>query len=398
MISISKEKLESRITKFQQKLSKQNIEAGIIIQNADLFYFSGTIQGEYLYIPSNGKPILLVRSDNKRAKKETGLENVIEFKSSKELIDILKKENIDLPTKLGLELDILPYKTVTKLQQIFATDKVINITPQIRQTRMIKSDSEIKLIKRAANKLKSIPQLIKKNLTPDISELELSAIIEKDLRQKGHTGFIRMRGLNNELPLGVCTAGKKSTTNIKVDSICAGTGVHSSAGVGASKSTIKDNSPIILDYVATHHGYHADQTRMAIIGKPSAYLQKTYDKMVQLQTRLSKYLTPEYSWQDIYEEGKKLAEELEVAEYYLGYGNNKEKFVGHGVGVELNEFPFLASGLDLKLKPGMTIALEPKLVVPDIGAIGIENTYLVTKDKPEKLTTASEELITIKKA
>lgn len=395
MRSLSKEELNSRITKLQQKLKDQNIKSGIIIQNADLFYFAGTVQAEYLYIPDNDKPILLVRSGNKRAKQETALEKVIEFKSSHEISDILKQEDIDLPTELGLELDILPYKTTTKLQQIFATDKVTNITTLIRQVRMTKSNYELQLIKRAANKLKTVPQLAQENLTTDITELELSAIIEQELRQKGHAGFVRMRGLNNELPLGVCTAGKKSTTDIKIDSICAGAGVHPSAGTGASKSKIKDNTPIILDFTATHHGYYADQTRMAVLGEPSAYLQETYAQMVQLQNELSNYLTPDYSWQDIYKQGKKLAEELEVTEYYLGYGNNKEKFVGHGVGVELNEFPFLASGLDFKLEPGMTIALEPKLVVPDIGTIGIENTYLVTEDQPEKLTTACEELITV---
>lgn len=367
----------------------------MIIQNADLFYFTGTVQAEYLYIPDSGEAVLLVRRGNKRAEKETALEKIVEFKRSAEIPEIIKKEDLDSPDELGLELDILPYKTANKLQQIFAADKITNITTLIRQVRMVKSDSEIQLIKRAANKLKAVPQLTKEHLTADMNELELSAIIEQDLRQKGHTGFVRMRGLNNELPLGVCTAGKKSTAEVQVDSICAGAGVHPSAGVGASKSRLKDSEPIILDYVATHQGYIADQTRMAVLGKPSAYLQKTYDKMVQLQTELSKYLTPDYSWQEIYEEGKRLAEELEVTDYYLGYGDNKEKFVGHGVGVELNEFPFLATGLDFKLKPGMTIALEPKLVVPDIGAIGIENTYLVTENQPKKLTTASEELIKV---
>lgn len=395
MKSISKEELTSRITKLQQKLKDQNIDSAIIVQNADLFYFTGTVQAEYLYIPASGKPVLLVRSGNKRAKKETGLDKVIEFKSSTEIPDIIKKEGIDSPVELGLELDILPYKTVTKLQQIFTANKTTNITTLIRQVRMVKSDSEIQSIKRAANKLKAVPQLTRNNLTTDMSELELSAIIEQDLRQKGHTGFVRMRGLNNELPLGVCTAGKKSTADIKVDSICAGAGVHPSAGVGASKSRLKDSEPIILDYVATHQGYIADQTRMAVLGEPSAYLQEVYDKMVQLQTELSKYLTPDYSWQEIFEQGKRLAEELEITDYYLGYGDNKEKFVGHGVGVELNEFPFLAAGLDFKLKPGMTIALEPKLVIPDIGAVGIENTYLVTDSQPEKLTTACEELISV---
>ncbi|MFO7820294.1 MAG: Xaa-Pro peptidase family protein, partial [Halanaerobacter sp.] len=373
----------------------KSIEAAIVAQNADLFYFTGTVQGEYLYIPNQGEVILFVSKDNKRAKSEAPLKRVIEFRRTANLSEIIKKEKSDLAKELGLELDVLPYRTATKLQEIFKADKISNITTLIRQVRMIKSESEVQLIKSAAEKLAVVPQLTEENLTMDMSELELSSIIEQELRERGHAGFIRMRGLNNEIPIGICTAGEQATSEVNIDSICAGAGLHPSAGTGASFNKIKEGEPIILDYVATHNGYHADQTRMAVIGEVSDYIQELYDKMLYLQNELSNYLTPEYSCEDIYNQGMKLAEKLGVTDYYLGSGDNKEEFVGHGVGVELNEFPFLAPGLNFKLKAGMTIALEPKLVIPKLGVIGIENTYLVTENQPEKLTTASEKLIKV---
>lgn len=391
----SEEELKNRVTVLQQKLRDKSIEAAIIAQNADLFYFTGTVQGEYLYIPNEGEVILFVLQGNKRVKSETPLQRVIEFRRTADLFEIIKKEKDDLPKELGLELDILPYRTAAKLQEIFKAEKISNITTLIRQVRMTKSESEVQLIKSAAEKLAVVPQLTKENLTMAMSELELSSIIEEELRKRGHAGFIRMRGLNNEIPIGICTAGEQAASDVNIDSICAGTGLHPSAGTGASFNKIKEEAPIILDYVATHNGYHADQTRMAIIGKGSDYIQEVYDKMLYLQNELSNYLTPEYSCADIYNQGVKLAEELGVIDYYLGSGDHKEKFVGHGVGVELNEFPFLAPGLNFKLKVGMTIALEPKLVIPKLGVIGIENTYLVTETQPQKLTTVSEKLIKV---
>lgn len=391
----SQKELKGRISQLQQKLRAKDIEAALIIQNADLFYFTGTVQGEYLYIPNQGDAVLFVSAGNKRAKKESPLEKIIAIESPSDLPRLIKKEVGGLAKQLGLELDVLSYKTTVRLQETFDIETVNNITTLIRQVRMVKSDFEIEILREAAEKLAVVPNLTKEHLTSKMSELELSAIIEQSLRKKGNAGFIRMRGLNNEIPMGICTAGKQATSDINIDAICAGAGVDTSAGIGASKQKIGEGNPIILDYMATHNGYIGDQTRMAIAGSVSDYIQETYDKMRYLENQLSQYLTPEYSCDDIYQKGLELAEELEVSDYYLGSPKHREKFVGHGIGVELNEFPFLASGLDFKLQAGMTIALEPKLVIPDIGVIGIENDYLVTDEQPDKLTTADEELIIV---
>jgi len=393
--TIPKEELIKRQEGLQERLTEKDIDLAVIIQNADLYYFAGTIQAEYLVLPQVGDPILLVRRGIERAEDETGIEKVVEFKSSREIPDILAKEDIDLPKKLGLELDILPYQTAIKLQNVLEVSELTNVTTLIRQLRMIKSDYEIKLMKRAAKPLSTIPKLVSENLEPGMNELELSAIIENHLRQQGHSGLVRMRGLNNEIPMGVCVAGDNAEASIKTDALCGGPGPHASMGMGSSQRKITEGEPIVIDFVNNYQGYHVDQTRLAVLGEPSAYLQETHEKMVNFLERLSQYLIPQHSWNEVYEEGKKIAEELKVEEYFMGYGSNKVRFVGHGVGLELNEFPFLADGLNFDLEPGMTIALEPKLLIPEVGAIGIENTYLVTDDKPQNLTVTSEELITI---
>jgi Xaa-Pro dipeptidase len=397
MLTIPKEEITKRIEALQNKLLEKDIDLAIVVQNADLYYFTGTIQAEYLCIPQEGEALLLVRRGSQRTRSETKIENIEEFKSSREIPDILSQQDIETPTNLGLELDVLSYQATSKIQKILEIDEVKNITTLIRQVRMIKSDYEIKLMKRAANQLKEIPNLANEHLTNGMSELELSIIIENHLRKHGHCGITRMRGLNNEMPLGVCVTGDNAEIPIKTDALCGGPGTHPSIGIGSSQRKIVEGEPIVIDFVSNHQGYYVDQTRLAVLGEPSAYLQETYEQSVELLTRLSEYLLPQHNWQEIYEQGEKIAEELGVGEYFMGYGENKVRFVGHGVGLELNEFPFLAAGLDFSLEAGMTIALEPKLLIPDIGVIGIENTYLVTEDGPQKLTTASEKLISNKK-
>jgi Xaa-Pro aminopeptidase len=79
----------------------------------------------------------------------------------------------------------------------------------------------------------------------------------------------------------------------------------------------------------------------------------------------------------------------------MGIGDSQVRFVGHGVGLELDELPVLATGFDIPLEPGMTIAIEPKFFFPERGGVGIENTYLVTETGFENLTVFPEEIVSI---
>jgi Xaa-Pro aminopeptidase len=76
----------------------------------------------------------------------------------------------------------------------------------------------------------------------------------------------------------------------------------------------------------------------------------------------------------------------------MGVGPDRVHFVGHGIGTEVDEYPFLARRQELELEEGMTIALEPKVVFPDKGVVGIENTHVVTPDGLEQLTLQNEDI------
>jgi Xaa-Pro aminopeptidase len=81
--------------------------------------------------------------------------------------------------------------------------------------------------------------------------------------------------------------------------------------------------------------------------------------------------------------------------HLMGTGQNKVRFLAHGVGLELDEWPLLAPRFDVALAPGMTLALEPKIFLPGIGGIGLENTYVITDKDPEKLTDFPDDLVVI---
>jgi Xaa-Pro aminopeptidase len=79
----------------------------------------------------------------------------------------------------------------------------------------------------------------------------------------------------------------------------------------------------------------------------------------------------------------------------MGNGATRVKFIGHGLGIEVDEFPFIAQGQKLPLESGMTFAFEPKFIVPDLGIVGLENTYLVTGKGLQSFNSATEELLVL---
>ena len=98
--------------------------------------------------------------------------------------------------------------------------------------------------------------------------------------------------------------------------------------------------------------------------------------------------------EDIYAQAEALAQEMGLQDHFMGIGSDRVRFIGHGVGLELDEYPIFAKGMKMALAPGMTFALEPKFVFPE-GAVGIENTYALQADGLRVLTQAPQDIIVI---
>ena len=153
--------------------------------------------------------------------------------------------------------------------------------------------------------------------------------------------------------------------------------------------------PLIADIVGGYGGYIADITRTFVLGRPAADLSDAYGFMLDLNRRIESMLKPGVVCSKIYQSALDLVKASPYTEGFMGIGDGQVRFVGHGVGLELDELPVLAEGFDMPLEPGMTIAVEPKVFFPERGGVGIENTYLVTGSGFEKLTVYPEEMISL---
>ncbi len=383
---------QSRISGLQARLETQGLDGVLIVQKADMFYYAGTTQQGWLYIPAQGTPLLMIFKDFHRAKAESGMDRVVSLVSPKKIPETLESFGYLIPKNLGLELDVLTANHYLLFQRIFARSDLRDVSPEIRLQRAVKSDHEIALMREAsrlADRLAArVPDLIQEGMT----EIAFAGMLEAYARSLGHQGLIRMRMWDNDLFYGHIMAGAGAAVPSCFASPTGGRGVNPSIAQGPGFNRIQRNQSILVDYVFALNGYLSDHTRIFCLGHLPDDLLRAHQAMLEVQETARQAAGPGTITGDLYEMMMAAAESRGYRDNFMGAGDMRIRFTGHGIGLELDEFPFIAQGQTLTLEPGMVMALEPKAVFPGTGVVGIENSWLVTDNGLESLTCFSDEI------
>jgi Xaa-Pro aminopeptidase len=378
--------LDRRIARFQQHLAAEALDGALILQNTDLFYLAGTIQQAHLYVPVSGAPVLMVRKSLARARAESALADIVALQSPRQINAILDVCGHPRPKRLGMELDVIPAALYLHYTRLFEGVALTDISPGLRQVRAVKSAYELGLMREAARQADAVAGTVKDIIQEGMTEVELAGRVEAEARRRGHQGIVRMRMWGGELFYGHLLAGPPATVPSFLASPTGGTGVSPAVAQGAGFARIKTGEPILLDYVFAWQGYIADHTRIFALGGLPSDLLDAHQAMLDLQDIIRNQARPGVPAGDLYDAAVSWAADQGWGEWFMGAEDQRIRFIGHGVGLELDEYPFLAKGQDMPLVKGMTIALEPKLIIPGKGVVGIENTHVVTDDGLAPLT------------
>lgn len=386
--------LEHRCSRMQQMMAQEGLDAAVILQSADLYYFTGTIQNGCLYIPVKGQPLYLVRRDAGRARMESGLREVHPMASLSELPSLVARYGLPLAKRIGMEFDVLPVALFERFRTVFPDAEIADASRIVRRLRMKKSSYEIHLMQDAAVQVDRVYCTAMEHLREGISDLQLAAELERVARLNGHQGLIRMRLFNGEMLFGHIFSGSDSAVPSYIDTPLGGVGVSPSFGQGASYKPISRGEPVIVDLSGCCDGYLVDQTRMMAIGGLPAKIVKGYEDMLCIQELMKKLAPTLPTWGALYDECRAMAVSMGYGDSFMGRGGAQCCFIGHGIGIEIDEYPFIARGFhDMRLEPGMAFAFEPKLVFPGEGAVGIENSFYIADDGSLKQLTFSDEKI-----
>lgn len=378
--------LSSRIEKIQSMMVSQNIDAIILNNNANIYYTAGRVFNGYVYIPQNGEATYFVR----RPVNLSG-SNIIYIHKPEQIVEHI---HITESATIGLELDLLPYSAIERIRKIFSNAKIANASGILRQSRSVKTDYEIECLKRSGLKhamvYSHIPALYQNGMT----DLELQIEIERLSRLEGCLGQFRISGESMELFMGNLLCGDNADNPTPYDFAMGGAGLDNSLPVGCNGTTIKQGMSIMVDMNGNYTGYMTDMTRVFSLGEISALALKAHECSRRITRELSSMGLPGVEAKKLYERALEIAKEEGLEQYFMGH-RQKAGFVGHGVGIEVNELPVIAPRSKDILCDGNVIALEPKFVIPSIGAVGIENTYIVTNNGMISITNAPENIISL---
>lgn len=385
---IPKEEITQRTENLRKRLASASLDGALLPYSVDVYYFSGTRQNSVLWVPLDSEPVLLVRKSFSRAQQESRLEDVRPFPSSKDLPGIFGKK----AGRIGLTFDVLPVQHFMFYRNLLPGTEFIDISPINRELRAVKSAWELEQMRISGSMLATAFDRIPEIIRPGMRELDLAAEFEYLLRKMGIGGYLRIRGFNQEIT-GIAVAGKNAAYGGCFDGPVTGRGDWTAAPYGPSTDSIMEGAPIIVDYGGFYNGYIVDMTRIFCLGRLDPVLERAFRVSCDIQKWLTDNLTSGKICEDLFHGAAQRAAAAGLENNFMGPPGDQAKFVGHGVGLELDELPVLAPKCVAPLREGNVLAIEPKFLFPGKGAVGIENTFALTETGCEKLTELPDEIV-----
>jgi Xaa-Pro aminopeptidase len=378
--------IEGRLAAFRARLAEEGLAGAVVVDQTDLYYLSGTAQSAHLVVPAQGEPVLLVRRDLERARAESPLERVDPLDSLRDLPGALRAAGVT-GGRVGFELDVLPASLYLGYARRLEGLELADCSAILRRLRAVKSPWELERMRAAAAQIEPIGEWVAEVAHDGITEVELAAEVDRRLRVAGHQGVVRFRGFNQEMTLSSILSGPSAAAAGASDTPIVGPGTSPIVPRGASRRPIRRGEPIVVDLVGASEGYLADQTRTYSLGPLDERFAEPLARARAILAAAADEARPGVPPSSLY------ALAVERSGDLAGRFMGGVRFLGHGIGLEIDELPVLAPGFDEPLAEGNVVAIEPKFVFPGEGAVGIENSYVMTASGAEPLTTAPEDLV-----
>ena len=394
-MELTKNEITNRIEKLFENMNRlaPNWTTVLIFGKINQYYLTGTMQDGVFALKKDGSYTYFVRRSFPRAEMESKIDEIQKINTYRDMIPFLG----DKLGNLYVDKDIVNITILDRLNKYFSYSSLSAVEPVISKIRAVKSEYELYQIKKSGEKHRYIledivPALLKEGMT----EIDFLGDMYREMLKIGYQGLARFAMFQTEMVLGQFGFGATSAYPTPFDGPGGMKGLSPAVPlVGNSNTVLKKGDLVFVDIAFGVEGYHSDCTQIYMFGEyPSDDLQSAHRKCLEVQQAAAAMLKPGAIPSEIY---KNTVETLpsEFRENFMGLGMDAVKFLGHGVGLHIDEYPVIAAGFNEPLEENMIIALEPKKHIPGIGIVGVEDTYLVTKNGGKCLTGGEKEIVTV---
>lgn len=370
--------LPLRWARIQSGLAALGADAMVLTTPVGLLYATGRVFTGCVWVPREGTPWCFVQ-------RPAGLrgEHVVMVRKPEEIPEHLAAAGLR-PGVWALEGDEIPWSLWTRLARISEAPPA-NGSGAMRVARSVKTPHEINLMRETCRRHAALVASFAALYSPGMTDQEWTTEMEHAIRKAGSLGLFRINGTSMEIFTGTVLAGDNAGAPSPYDFALGGAGVDPSLPIGQNGTRLAPGMTVMVDLAVNFFGYLSDCSRTFSIGQPSPETLRAHQLSIDIQTAVAAAAKPGASCEELYQLGLRMAEQGGLAGCFMG-GVQKAKFIGHGLGLYINEWPVIGARSPSVLEAGNVIALEPKFVLPGTGAVGVEDTFLVTADGLELLT------------
>jgi Xaa-Pro dipeptidase len=356
----------SRLDAFAAAVDEAGLPAALVMHPVSVYYLAGTGQPANLLVQPGREPVLYARRYIELARESSRVADVRPGAGFSAI-----EKTWDGP--LGMELDVLPAALVASAERRLG--EVADCSAALWSLREVKDADEIAAMRESVKLFDALHEAMCEHLRPRITELELSAELARALRRVGHDGVVMQRRWDAKLAIeGALASGPNLTTISRGPITITGVGLGESFPMGASRRVIELGDLVNVDLGLNRAGYHGDMARTYAAGGLPDGIEPLALVCRELQDAALAAIRPGVTAESVYDAALEAARARGVEELFQGGG----PYIGHGIGLELDEPPVLGPGVDAPLREGMVLAIEPKLMAPGLGAVNIEDDVVVT--------------------
>lgn len=392
---VTKQELEARISRLCIAISdrRPDWDTAIIINRINQYYFTGTMQDGLLVVKKSGTVKYFVRRSYERAIKESPLHSIYPMHSYRDIAQVIGE---DFGNTL-IETETVTISILERLKKYFHIKHMYSIENIVFGVRAVKSPYELYWMKEAGKQ----HSLLLNEVAPSIlregmSEVDFTAELYKKMLKMGHHSVARFYSYQTEIIAGQVAFGENSNVPTNMDSPGGMKGMCPAVPIiGSRERLLKKGDLVFVDVGFGLYGYHTDRTQVYMFGSnPSDELVRAHRKCIEIEKKAAELLKPGNIPSEIY---NKLMDDLDsdFLNNFMGFGDRKVKFLGHGIGLHIDEQPVIANSYNSPLQENMVIALEPKKGIAGVGMVGVEDTYIVTPVGGQCITGGERDIIVI---
>ena len=387
--------LEARLERFRRAMDAAHPgwEMAAVNHKVAMYYFTGTIQeGVLLIRPQDA--VFWVRRCFERACNESHFSDIRPMHSFREAAAFY----VSAPKVMYVETKKATLDWERMLHKYFAFEELGSFDSVLQDLRMVKSEYELKQMEQSGAIHETVLDIVAPKLIHGgISEAQLAIALYSEMVQRGSHGTARFNQALGEEAVGIASFGKSGLVRTGFDGPGGTDGTCIAVqSIGNAFRKLQPGRLVYLDIPCGFDGYHTDKTVVYYYGdlakdEQSKHLMEAQQRCLELEQEVVRLMVPGEPIENLY---------LRTMDKFDNiYGDafmNGGKFLGHSIGLVMDEAPAIAKGFKQPLQPGMTFAVEPKVALPGLGMVGTENTYVVTENGARSLTGSSHLLREVK--